>query len=55
MAEVARRINKKHKFVADGIFAEEARENGRLSAPKLARALEENGVHATYAMDTLAW
>lgn len=42
-------------FVADGIFAEEAREDGSLSARKLARALEENGVHAKYAMDTLAW
>ncbi|GGY54185.1 TIGR01459 family HAD-type hydrolase [Parvularcula lutaonensis] len=42
-------------FVADGIFAEEARANGSLSASKLAAALEENGVHAEYAMDTLAW
>jgi len=42
-------------FVADGIFSEEARENGVLSAQKLSRTLEERGVHAAYGMDTLAW
>lgn len=42
-------------FVADGIFAEEARDGGALSAEKLARALDQRGVHAEYAMDSLAW
>jgi HAD superfamily hydrolase (TIGR01459 family) len=42
-------------FVADGIFAEAARKNGKLSAEKLDEALKTEGVHAEYAMDTIAW
>jgi HAD superfamily hydrolase (TIGR01459 family) len=42
-------------FVADGIFAEEAREGGKLAAHRLEAALAEKGVHAAFAMDTLAW
>lgn len=42
-------------FVADGIFADDAREDGTLSAAKLSRALAARGVRADYAMDTLAW
>lgn len=42
-------------FIADGIFAEAAREGGRLSPERLARALDERGVHARYAMDSFAW
>ena len=42
-------------FIAEGIFSEEVRENGQMSAEKLSAALEQRGVHAEYGMDTFAW
>lgn len=42
-------------FVAEGIFSEDARENGVLSGAKLEAALEQRGVHAAYGMDSLVW
>ncbi|MEM1380151.1 MAG: TIGR01459 family HAD-type hydrolase [Pseudomonadota bacterium] len=42
-------------FIADGIFAEEARDQGQLSAAKLASALDARGVHAAYGLDSLVW
>ncbi|MEE4208279.1 MAG: TIGR01459 family HAD-type hydrolase [Parvularcula sp.] len=42
-------------FVADGIFAEDARHEGSLASHKLEAILAERGVHADFAMDTLAW
>lgn len=43
-------------FVADGIFAEEARGAlGRIDASKLGALLDAHGVSATYALDGLKW
>jgi len=42
-------------FVAEGIFAEEARAEGKLSAERLSTALDQRGVHAEYAMDRFCW
>lgn len=42
-------------FVAEGIFAEAARVDGRISGDQLARELGARGVHAEYAMDSFTW
>ncbi|MEM9234879.1 MAG: TIGR01459 family HAD-type hydrolase, partial [Pseudomonadota bacterium] len=43
-------------FVAEGIFAEEARgPSGRIESHKLGALLDHHGVTATYALDELKW